>query len=119
MPPESPSRENESDASAARLGETLRVATGADAASELRFWRARADELAAQVDALRARLIALARCLPPHYAQLLARPPEEIEREPEWPDPLAGWKETTSLERSSVVTELPRLWSRLGHPTGR
>jgi len=122
MPPESPSRESESDvsaASAASADDALRAAVGADAAGEARFWRARAEELAAQVQTLQAKILALSAVLPVRHAALLTRAPEDLRREPEWPDPLAGWKETTSLERASVATELPRLWARLADPTAR
>jgi hypothetical protein len=78
-----------------------------------RFWRARAERLAARTQDLEARLLALADRLPLRYARLLVRSPEEILRTADWPDPLAGWKETTAFEPASVATDLPQLWTRL------
>jgi len=91
-------------------------ASGGDAESEARFWRARAEALAAERDELHARLRALAERLPARHARLLACAAADMPREPDWPDPLAGWTETTTLREASVAWELPRLWARLGPP---
>jgi hypothetical protein len=118
MPPERNTSQQD-DERANEIAEELRTAVGGDAAREVRFWRGRADELAAQIERLQARLLALADLLPARHARLLACDLEDLRREPDWPDPLAGWKETTSLEPASVATELPRLWTRLGRPAPR
>ena len=84
-----------------------------DARTEAVFWRARAEELSAQVARLEGRLLALGRRLPARWAQLLACDPEDMPNVATWPDPLAGWHETTDLESAHVATALPRLWDRL------
>lgn len=119
MPLERTSTESERPVTGASLDQALRSAVASDAAREARFWRARAEELASQVDELQARLLALTDRLPARYAKLLTCAPEDLTPEVEWPDPLAGWKETTSLEPASVASALPRLWERLDPATGR
>lgn len=98
-----------------REGDATLAALRGDVAREARFWRARAEQLAADLAELEARLLALAGCLPARHAELLTRDPRDLERATAWPDPLEGWRETTSLESASVATELQRLWTRL-HP---
>ena len=91
----------------------LREALDGDLARELRFWRARAEELALQIETLQQRLRALTDHLPARYAELLTCDPADLRRPTDWPDPIMGWQETTLLEPASVATELSRLWKRL------
>lgn len=93
----------------------LCAALDGDLERQVRFWRARADELATQLAAAQQRFAALAARLPSRYAPLLVSDPATLEAEADWPDPLAGWKESIALEPGSIATELPRVWSRL-HP---
>ncbi|MBM4247204.1 MAG: hypothetical protein FJ148_26015 [Deltaproteobacteria bacterium] len=88
-------------------------ALGGDARIEALFWRAHAEELSAQLARLERRLLALSRRLPGRWAQLVALDPEDMPNVATWPDPLAGWHETTELESAHVATALPRLWDRL------
>jgi hypothetical protein len=97
----------------------LRAALDGDLAREARFWRARAEELAAQVETVQKRLLALTDHLPTRFAHLPAYDLADLQREADWPDPLADWKETTLLEPASVASDLPRLWKRLGHVPAR
>jgi hypothetical protein len=93
----------------------VHAALHGDLEREARFWRARAEQLAAEMAALQARLVALAEHLPARYAQLLTCDPADLERAAGWLDPLASWQETTTLKTASVAAELSRLWARL-HP---
>jgi len=113
MPSESSTSARPSQAVVMSLGDVSFPVEGNDAA---RFWRACAEELAAHAEDLQARLLALADRLPLRYANLLTRSPEELRRAPDWPDPLAGWRETTRFEAASVATDLLQLWTRL-HPS--
>jgi len=97
------------------VDDELRAALDGDLERQVRFWRSRADELATQLAAVQQRLAALAARLPSRYAPLLVCDPATLETEADWPDPLAGWKESIQLEPGSIATELPRVWSRL-HP---
>ncbi len=119
MPPKPTTREAQDDERPGEVVEELRAAVGGDAAREARFWRGRAEKLAAQLDGLQARLLALTDLLPPRSARLLACDLEDLRRERHWPDPLAAWTETSRLEPASVETELPLLWTRLGPPAPR
>lgn len=110
MPSDSSTSARRSQALVMSLGDVTFPGEGEDAA---RFWRACAEELAAHAADLQARLLALADRLPLRYACLLTRSPEDLRRAPEWPDPLAGWQETTRFESASVATDLPQLWTRL------
>lgn len=100
-------------AGASDLHAELHAALAGDPARELRFWRARAEELAAQLERVQARLLALTEHLPMKYAPLLTCDPADLRHETDWPDPLAGWRETVQLEPAEVASELPRLWERL------
>ena len=91
-------------------------ALGGDDAREALFWRARAEELSAQLERVERRLLALSRRLPARWAQLLACDPEDMPEVAAWPDPLAGWHEGTELEPARVASVLPRLWDRLDLP---
>lgn len=102
---------------ASDLDDELRAALGGDAARQARFWRARAGALAAELATVQQRLAVLAARLPARYAPLLVCDAATLEAEADWPDPLAGWNESTALEPGSVATELPRVWHRL-HPLG-
>src|SRR5438128_7619298 len=110
MPSDSSTSTGRTEPFVTSLGDVSFPVEGNDAA---RFWRACAVELEAQVEDLQARLRALAERLPLRYASLLIRSPDELRRVPEWPDPLAGWRETTRFEAASVATDLPQLWTRL------
>ena len=94
-------------------------ALGGDAAREALFWRARAEELSGQLARMERRLLALSRRLPRRWALLLACDPEDMPDVAPWPDPLAGWHETTELESGHVATALPRLWDRLDRDASR
>ena len=89
------------------------VATNGDAVLEAAFWRARAEELQARLSRMEDRLRALGERLPSRWAQLLACDPADLPELAHWPDPLAGWRETTELEPARVASVLPRLWDRL------
>jgi hypothetical protein len=112
--PERTTRGARGDEESGTVAAELRAAVGGDAAREARFWRGRAEELAAQLDRLQERLLALADLLPARYARLVVG-----DLALDCPAPLADWKETTRLEPASVATELPRLWARLGRPAPR
>lgn len=101
-------------AAADTLVADLAAVTGGDPLRELRFWRARAIELAAQVERLQQRCRALASHLPAADAALLHADPATLARDPGMHDPLAGWRETTDLEPAHVASELTRLWASLG-----
>ena len=90
-----------------------------DAAGEALFWRARAEELSRQLARLESRLLALSRRLPARWARLTACDPDDMPDVAPWPDPLAGWHETTELESAHVATALPRLWDRLDPDAAR
>lgn len=93
----------------------LQAALAGDPARAARFWRARAEVLAAQLERVQARLLALTEHLPTRYAPLLTCDPADLRLETDWPDPLAGWQETVQLEPAQVASELAGLWERL-HP---
>jgi hypothetical protein len=94
------------------------VALAEDPALALVFWRARAEELAARVARLEQRLVALGERLPSRWARLLTCDAAAMPDVAVWPDPLAGWRETTALEEARVATTLPRLWQRLDRDAG-
>jgi hypothetical protein len=94
-------------------------ALGGDATLEALFWRARAEELAGQLARVERRLLALSRRLPGRWARLLACEPGDLPDCAPWPDPLAGWHETTELESAHVAIALPRLWDRLDPDASR
>jgi hypothetical protein len=98
---------------ASDLDDELCTALDGDAARQVRFWRARAGALAAELATVQQRLAVLAAHLPARYAPLLVCDEATLEAEADWPDPLAGWKESIALEAGSVATELPRVWHRL------
>lgn len=117
--PEEPS--SAGDASEAR-NDPRRLAaeaTGGDPAREAAFWRARAEELAARLARLERRMHALSERLPSRWLPLLACDPEDLPELAHWPDPLAGWHETTELESARVASVLPRLWDRLDPDASR
>lgn len=97
----------------------LNAPAGGDPALEAAFWRARAEELAARVARLEERMLALGARLPSRWAQLLACDPDALPELAWWPDPLAGWHETTQLEPARVASVLPRLWARLDPDSSR
>lgn len=108
------------DTSAATAARDLAAdALGGDTAREALFWRARAEELSGQLARVERRLLALSRRLPRRWALLLACDPEGMPDVAPWPDPLAGWHETTELESAHVATALPRLWDRLDPDAAR
>ena len=89
------------------------AATNGDAVLKAAFWRARAEELQGRLTRMEDRLRALGERLPSRWAQLLACDPADLPELAHWPDPLAGWRETTELESARVASALPRLWDRL------
>jgi hypothetical protein len=119
MSPERTTSATQADARAGQVADELHAILAGDPAREARFWRARAEELAAQLDRLHAGLLVLSELLPARHARLLSCEVEELRREIRWPDPLADCKETIRLEPASVATELPKLWTRLKRPAPR
>lgn len=87
------------------------------------YLRARVAELEKTVSDLRARLIALARVLPPDYVRLLDREAADLEAgAPAW-NLFEGWEDSVVRKPSHVETEMRRLWARLdpkkgGRPAG-
>lgn len=89
------------------------AALGDDPVLALAFWRARAEELAARLAQLERRMAALGARLPARWASLLTCDPADMPDVAPWPDPLAGWHETTELEQGRVASTLRHLWRRL------
>ncbi len=80
--------------------------------SDAHQWRRRAMALEAEVQALRDRLLALARVLPLEWIELLGRDAEEIlEQAPL--ELFAEGNEAQFAGSPSVAVELERAWARL------
>lgn len=87
---------------------------GGAESGDLLYWRGRAEALAAANQALRERLLRLARILPPEY--LPAVDGAALDLAPG--DLFEGWDETAAPIPSDVVTELSLLWARLSPREG-
>lgn len=117
--PKEPASADDANAAPSDPRRLVAEAAGGDPAREAAFWRARAEVLAARLARLEHRMRALSERLPSRWLPLLACDPEDLPELAHWPDPLAGWHETTELEPARVASALPRLWDRLDPDSSR
>ncbi len=78
------------------------------------YWKARALGLERELEAVRARLLALARSAPVETVTLLGYDPAALSRRAATADVFEGWEDTVYVRTSDVATELHALWERLG-----
>lgn len=81
------------------------------------YLRVRVVELEKAVADLRARMIAMARVLPPDYVRLLDREAADVEAgAPGW-SIFEGWQDSIEMKPSHVEREMKQLWARLDPKT--
>jgi hypothetical protein len=80
---------------------------------EAAYWKARALGLETELEATRARLLALARSAPFEAVTLLGYDPASLSRRAATADIFEGWEDTVTIRTSDVATEMHALWERL------
>jgi hypothetical protein len=78
-----------------------------------RYWKERASSLEAELERLRARLLALAVALPPDLLHLLEADPATIEAHAWLGSPVSGVRDTLEFTAAEISIEMERIWSQL------